>query len=171
MAAQRLPDLVPQCRGVAAPDLRVGAACLETPSECGHDVGGVAIDGLASSVVAHGGAGISMAGCFLDVAQRDTGVERSGDERVPQRVRPSAGVFVHRARRAIVPRTSRAMGGSELAAAAPRHALQRRPRQPSGLPLGRSCRSRRNVPSSLPTLTVTVAQSSWSYSLWTMTAH
>jgi hypothetical protein len=31
-----------------------------------------------------------MAGCFLDVTQRDSGVERSGDERVPQRVRPDA---------------------------------------------------------------------------------
>jgi hypothetical protein len=28
-----------------------------------------------------------MAGSFLDVAQRDAGVERGGDERVPQRVR------------------------------------------------------------------------------------
>jgi hypothetical protein len=31
-----------------------------------------------------------VAGCFLDVAQGYTGVERSGDERVPQRVRSHA---------------------------------------------------------------------------------
>jgi hypothetical protein len=31
-----------------------------------------------------------MAGCFLDVAQWNSGVERSSDERVPQRVRPDA---------------------------------------------------------------------------------
>ena len=34
--------------------------------------------------------GVSMAGCFLDVAQWNSGVKRSGDERVPQRVRPDA---------------------------------------------------------------------------------
>jgi hypothetical protein len=50
----------------------------------------VAIQGTASSVAAHGGARVGVAGCFLDVAQRNSGVERSGDERVPQRMRPDA---------------------------------------------------------------------------------
>jgi hypothetical protein len=47
----------------------------------------VAVQGLASSVVAHGGAGVSMAGCFLNITERNAGVECSSDERVSQRVR------------------------------------------------------------------------------------
>jgi hypothetical protein len=46
----------------------------------------VTIQGLASSVVAHGGARVSVAGCFLDVPKLDSGVECSGDECVSQRV-------------------------------------------------------------------------------------
>ena len=40
------------------------------------------------TVVSHGGPGISMRGGFLHVPQRDPSVQRRGDERVPQRVRP-----------------------------------------------------------------------------------
>lgn len=39
------------------------------------------------TVAAHGGARIGVGGGFLHVAQWDPGVERGGDERVPQRVR------------------------------------------------------------------------------------
>ena len=52
----------------------------------------MAAEGLAASVVAHGGAGISVAGRFLDIAQWDAGVERGGDERMTQRVRSNAFV-------------------------------------------------------------------------------
>ena len=48
----------------------------------------MAIQGLASSVVAHSGARVSVAGRFLDVTKRNSSVERGGDERVPQRMRP-----------------------------------------------------------------------------------
>jgi hypothetical protein len=48
--------------------------------ERGDDVGGVAIQGLASSVVAHGGAWVSVASSFLDVTQWNSGVERNGDD-------------------------------------------------------------------------------------------
>jgi hypothetical protein len=48
----------------------------------------MSIEGLASSVVAHGRARVSMAGGFLNVTKRNAGVERGGDERVPQRVWP-----------------------------------------------------------------------------------
>ena len=50
----------------------------------------MAIQGLASSVVAHRRARVGVARCFLDVTQRNAGVERSGDEGVAQRVRPDA---------------------------------------------------------------------------------
>ncbi len=36
--------------------------------EGGDDVGGVAVEGDSASVVAHGGAGVGVAGGFLDVA-------------------------------------------------------------------------------------------------------
>ena len=54
--------------------------------EGGDDVGGVAVEGDAGSVVAHGGARVGVAGGFLHVAERDAGVERGGDERVAERV-------------------------------------------------------------------------------------
>ena len=38
-------------------------------------------------VIPHGGARVSVGGGFLDVAERDSGVEGGGDERVPQGVR------------------------------------------------------------------------------------
>jgi hypothetical protein len=49
--------------------------------ECGHDVSGVPVERDPGPVVAHCGAGIGMAGGFLHIAQRNPGVERSGDER------------------------------------------------------------------------------------------
>ena len=56
--------------------------------ERGHDVGGVSVEGHERSFVAHGGAGIGMAGGLLDVAEGNAGVEGSDDERVTKRVRP-----------------------------------------------------------------------------------
>ena len=54
--------------------------------EGGDDVGGVPVEGDAGAVVAHRGARVGVAGGFLDVAQRDAGVEGGGDERVAQGV-------------------------------------------------------------------------------------
>ena len=53
----------------------------------GEDVVGVAVEVLAGPVVAHGGAGVGVAGGDLDVAQVDAGVEHGGDEGVAQHVR------------------------------------------------------------------------------------
>jgi hypothetical protein len=44
--------------------------------ERGHDVGGVAVEGDSGPVVAHGRAGIGVAGGFLDVAERNPSVCR-----------------------------------------------------------------------------------------------
>ena len=52
----------------------------------GDDVGGVPVQTAAGAVVSHGGAGISVGGGFLHVPKRDPGVQRGGDERMPQRV-------------------------------------------------------------------------------------
>ena len=52
----------------------------------GDDVGGVPVQTAAGAVVSHGGAGIGVGGGFLHVPERDPGVERGGDERVPKRV-------------------------------------------------------------------------------------
>jgi hypothetical protein len=60
--------------------------------EGGDDLGGVPVKGLAAPVVSHGGAWICVAGRFLHVAERDTGVEGGGDEGMPEAVR--ADVFV-----------------------------------------------------------------------------
>src|SRR4051794_6803948 len=60
-----------------------GGAC----DEGGDDVGGVTVEGDAGSVVAHGGARVGVAGCFLDVAEWHAGVEGGGDEGVAQGVR------------------------------------------------------------------------------------
>jgi hypothetical protein len=54
----------------------------------GDDVGGMPVQTAPGTVVSHGGPGISMRGGFLHVPQRDPSVQRRGDERVPQRVRP-----------------------------------------------------------------------------------
>jgi len=53
----------------------------------GDDGGGVPVQGSSGPVVSHGGSGIGVRGGFLHVAQPDPGVQRRGDERVPQRVR------------------------------------------------------------------------------------
>ena len=52
----------------------------------GHDVDGVAVQAGAGPVVPDRGPRVSMRGGFLDVTQRNSRVERGGDERVPQRV-------------------------------------------------------------------------------------
>jgi hypothetical protein len=54
----------------------------------GDDVGGVPVKAAAGPVVAHRRARVGMRGGFLDVAERNPGVEGGGDERVPQGVRP-----------------------------------------------------------------------------------
>lgn len=46
--------------------------------EHGHGVGGVAIKRSPASVVAHSCPRIGVAGCFLDIPQRNAGVEGSG---------------------------------------------------------------------------------------------
>jgi len=51
------------------------------------DVGGVPVQATAGPVVPHRGTRIGMGCGLLYVAQRHPGVERGGDERVPQRVR------------------------------------------------------------------------------------
>jgi hypothetical protein len=51
----------------------------------GDDVGGVPVQAAAGAVVAHRGARVGVRGGFLHVAERDPGVQRGGDERVPQR--------------------------------------------------------------------------------------
>src|SRR5271154_4611831 len=53
----------------------------------GDDVGCVPVQAAAGPVVSHGGARVSVGGCLLDVTERHAGVERRGDERVPQCVR------------------------------------------------------------------------------------
>ena len=54
----------------------------------GDDVGGVPVQAAAGAVVSHGGTWVGVGGGFLHVPQRDPGVQRRGDERMPQRVRP-----------------------------------------------------------------------------------
>ena len=46
------------------------------------DVGGMAVEGDASAVVAHGGSRVGVACRFLDVTKGDARVEDGGDERV-----------------------------------------------------------------------------------------
>jgi hypothetical protein len=48
----------------------------------------VPVKTAAGAVVAHRRARIGMRRRFLDITERDSGVEGGGDERVPQRVRP-----------------------------------------------------------------------------------
>jgi hypothetical protein len=52
----------------------------------GDDVGGVAVQRGAGPVIAHGRAWVGVGSGFLDVAQRNPGVQTDGDERMPQRV-------------------------------------------------------------------------------------
>jgi hypothetical protein len=60
----------------------VRSACC-AGDEGGDDVGGVAVEGYACPVVAHGGSGVSVSG-LLNVAQRDTGIEGGSDEAVSE---------------------------------------------------------------------------------------
>ena len=53
-------------------------------NERGDDVGGVPIERLSGSVVAHGGSRVGVTGCSLDVAEWDAGIDRRSDERVPE---------------------------------------------------------------------------------------
>jgi len=69
-------------------DDRPGPLAGGAGDEGGDDVGGVAVEGHSCSVVAHGGARVGVAGCFLDVAEGYAGVEGGGDEGVAQCVRP-----------------------------------------------------------------------------------
>ena len=55
--------------------------------ERSEDVGRVPVQAGAGPVVAHGGARVGVGCGFLHIAQRDSGVEGGGDERVPQGVR------------------------------------------------------------------------------------
>jgi hypothetical protein len=74
----------------------------------GDDVGGMAVEGDSGAVVAHGRPRIGVRGGFLDVAQRDAGIERGGDECVTQRVRAVRLVDAGAARRdARTPRSAR----------------------------------------------------------------
>ncbi len=54
--------------------------------ECGQDVVGVAVEVLASSVVAHGGTGVGMTRGGLDVSEVYSCVEHRGDEGVAEHV-------------------------------------------------------------------------------------
>ena len=74
----------------SAPIRTVGVARMCRSAACDEgddDVGGVAVEVLASPVVDGCGAWVGVAGSDLDVAQRDTGVERSHDERRSEHVR------------------------------------------------------------------------------------
>ena len=50
------------------------------------DVGGVPVETAAGAVIAHRRARVGVRGGFLDVPERNPGIEGGGDERVPQRV-------------------------------------------------------------------------------------
>lgn len=64
-----------------------GNASAGAGDEGGHDVGGVAVEGLADPVIAHRRSRIGVRGCFLDVAERHARIEGGGEKRVPQAVR------------------------------------------------------------------------------------
>src|SRR6266567_5717129 len=70
-AANQSSPPVPSAPVVPSGDV----ASLSAGDECHDDVGGVAVEVLASPVVDRRGSGIGMAGCDLDVSQRDAGVE------------------------------------------------------------------------------------------------
>ena len=53
----------------------------------GDDVGGMPVQAATGPVVPHRGSRVSMRRGILDIAQRDPGIERGGDERVAQGVR------------------------------------------------------------------------------------
>jgi hypothetical protein len=73
----------------SAPELRahwVVELAGGASDEGGDDVGGVAVEGLTTAVVAHGRSRIRVTRCLLYVPEGYAGVERGGDERVSQRV-------------------------------------------------------------------------------------
>jgi hypothetical protein len=51
----------------------------------------VAVEVVASAVIAHGGARIGVTGGDLGVAEVDAGVEHRRDERVPEHAQPEGG--------------------------------------------------------------------------------
>jgi hypothetical protein len=74
-----------------------GQAEMYQPGDClpggsgdvgGDNIGGMPVQRGTGSVTAHRGPRISVGSGFLDIPQRDPGIQRGGDERVPQRVRP-----------------------------------------------------------------------------------
>ena len=74
-----------------------GWSCL--CDEGDDDVGGVAVEILASPVVDRGGSGVGVSCGELHVAQRDTGIEGGHDERRAEHVRvhrPDAGLLADR---------------------------------------------------------------------------
>jgi transposase len=85
-ARVRSPQDRSDLAGQSGPMVSAAGACEER----GHDVGGVSVERNSGPVVAHGGAGVGVAGGFLHIAQRNPGVKRGGDERVAQRVGPHA---------------------------------------------------------------------------------
>jgi hypothetical protein len=54
----------------------------------GDDVGGMPVQRGACPVRPHGGARVGVRGGFLNIARRDTGVQRGGDQCVAEGVRP-----------------------------------------------------------------------------------
>ena len=64
-------------RGHVAGDVVVSGAGGHVGSE---DVVGVPVEGLAGPVVAHGGAGIGVPGCDLDITQVHPGVETGREQ-------------------------------------------------------------------------------------------
>jgi hypothetical protein len=55
----------------------------------GDDINSVPVQAAAGTVIPHRGPGIGVRGGFLHIAQRHPSVQRRGDERMPQRVRPN----------------------------------------------------------------------------------
>ena len=53
----------------------------------GDDLGGVPVQAAAGPVIPHRRPWIGVRGSFLDVTQRDPGIERGGNERMPECVR------------------------------------------------------------------------------------
>jgi hypothetical protein len=47
----------------------------------GEDAGGVPVEGLAARVIAHRGSRVGVAGRFVHITQRESSVQRGGDER------------------------------------------------------------------------------------------
>lgn len=73
----------PRCAALVDPDSAAG-------DESDHDVGGMAVEVLASPVIDGRGSGVGVTGGDLDVSQRDAGVESGHDERGSQHVRVHA---------------------------------------------------------------------------------